>query len=236
MTPEIWTIVPMRGIESGKSRLAAAIGAAGRARVNRWLLVRTLKVIKRWRGNLKHCVIVSSCDQTLELAKRAGSAVVREAKEINDLNRAVVLGVSYAAANGAGKVLILPCDLPDLTVGALDALTREAGRQQHMVLAPDLAGTGTNALLIDACSKVEFSFGERSYARHREWAAARGWTISVCTRPEFGFDLDTPHDLAAWSTGRRGALWSARMRSAGGWKGGKPRSSENWIPRRRRLP
>jgi len=188
----------MRGIETGKSRLAAVIDPVVRARVNRWLLVRTLKVIERWRGNLKHCVVVSSCDQTLGVVKRAGAEVVRDVEDANDLNRALVLGASYAAANGAGKVLILPCDLADLTVAALDTLASEAGHRQHMVLAPDIAGTGTNALLMDACSDVRFSFGERSYARHCEWAAARGWTISVCTRPELGFDLDTPDDLTTW--------------------------------------
>jgi 2-phospho-L-lactate guanylyltransferase len=205
MTPEIWTIVPMRGMESGKSRLAAVIDSASRACLNRWLLARTLKVIERWRGDLRHCVVVSPCNQALELAQRAGALVLCEAAGANDLNRALAIGASHAAANGAGKVLVLPCDLPDLTVESLDALAIESGRAQHMVLAPDLAGTGTNALLVDACPDVEFRFGERSFARHCEWAAARGLTISVCARAELGFDLDTPQDLAAWlSRGREG--------------------------------
>ncbi|MBI4190744.1 MAG: 2-phospho-L-lactate guanylyltransferase [Betaproteobacteria bacterium] len=198
MTSEIWTIVPMHGIERGKSRLAAAIGAAGRARLNRWLLVRTLKVIERWCGDLKHCVVVSPCDQALELAQRAGAAVVREMKDANDLNGALALGVLYATANGADKVLVLSCDLPDLTAESLRAFTRTAGHPQEMVLAPDKAGTGTNALLVDARRDVEFRFGEESLAQHREWAAARGWQVSVIARPELGFDLDTPDDLTTW--------------------------------------
>ena len=206
MTPDIWTIVPIRGIERGKSRLAPAIDAASRACLNRWLLVRTLKVIERWRGDLKHCIVVSPCDQALELAQRAGAAVVREVKDANDLNRALALGASYAAANGAGKVLVLCCDLPDLTAESLRALTSTAGHPEHMALAPDKVGTGTNALLVDACPDVEFSFGEGSYARHCEWATARGWPVSVIARPELGFDLDTPDDLAAWSTRRRGSM------------------------------
>lgn len=204
MTSDIWTIVPMRGIERGKSRLAAVIDDASRASLNRWLLVRTLKVIERWRGDLERCVVVSPCDQALELAQHAGAAVVREMTDANDLNRALALGVSYAVANGAGQVLILPCDLPEITVGSLAALASEAGRRRHMVLAPDLAGTGTNALLVDARTDLEFSFGEGSYARHREWAQARGWTVSVCARPELAFDLDTPDDLAEWSRRRHG--------------------------------
>ena len=204
MTSEIWTIVVIRGIERSKSRLVGANGAAGRARLNRWLLVHTLKVIERWRGDLKHCVVVSSCDQALELAQCIGAAVVRERHDANDQSCAAAFGVSYAAANGAAKVLILPCDLPDLTVEALDALASNSACRQHMVLAPDMAGTGTNALLVDACPDVEYGFGERSYSRHCELAQARGWTFSVCARPELGFDLDTPQDLAAWSSRQRG--------------------------------
>jgi 2-phospho-L-lactate guanylyltransferase len=205
MTSDICTLVPVRGIDRGKSRLAAVLDAAGRACLNRWLLAHTLKVIGRWHGNLGRCCVISPCEQVLELARRAGALVVHEAAGANDLNRALAIGASHAAANGAGKVLILPCDLPDLTVESLDALATESGRAQHMALAPDIAGTGTNALLVDACPDVEFRFGERSYARHCEWAAARGWTVSVCARPELGFDLDTPQDLAAWlGRGREG--------------------------------
>ena len=205
MNSEIWTIVLMRGIERSKSRLAAAIGAAGRARLNRWLLVHTLKVIEHWRGDLKHCMVVSPCDQALDMAQRTGAAVAREMEDANDPNRAAALGVTHAAANGAGKVLVLCCDLPDLTAESLRAFANEAGRRQHMVLAPDTAGTGTNALLVDACPDVGFSFGEHSYTRHCAWAAVHGWTLSVCARPELGFDLDTPQDLAAWSSRRRGS-------------------------------
>ena len=159
MTSEIWTIVPVRGIERGKSRLAAVLDAASRARLNHWLLVHTLQVIERWRGDLKHCVVVSPCDQALELAQHAGAAIVREVKDANDLNRALALGMSYATANGAGKVLALSCDLPDLTAESLCALTSTAEHPEHMVLAPDKAGTGTNALLVDARRDVEFRFG-----------------------------------------------------------------------------
>lgn len=204
MTVELWTVVPMRGIEQGKSRLAAVLDVANRARLNRWLLARTLAVVERWRGDLEHCVVVSPCDQALELAQRMGAAVVREMQDASGLNRASALGASYAAAHGAGRVLVLCCDLPDLTPESLHALAGAAGDPEHMVLAPDLAGTGTNALLVGARPDLEFSFGERSCARYREWAAAHGWTVSICARPELGFDLDTPDDLAAWSGRRRG--------------------------------
>ncbi len=198
MTLSIWTLVPMRGIERGKSRLAPVLDDAGRIRLNRWLLDNTLAVIGRWRGNLRHCIVVSPCDQALEIARRAGALDLQETPDADDLNRALALGAMQVAANGADKLLILPCDLPGLTADSLETFAAEGMRPQHMVLAPDAVRAGTNALLVDALPDVEFQFGAMSFARHQAWAAARGWSVTVCARPELEFDLDTPQDFAAW--------------------------------------
>jgi 2-phospho-L-lactate guanylyltransferase (CobY/MobA/RfbA family) len=81
-----------------------------------------------------------------------------------------------------------------------------------MVIAPDRARAGTNALMIDARAGVEFQYGEASFTRHRAWAAKQGWTISTCARTELAFDLDTPADYAAWSGDREEEKWLAPPR------------------------
>ena len=195
---ELWTLVPMRGIEHGKSRLAGALADARRERLNRWLLSNTLKVIEHWRGDLKHCAVVSPCAEALELAQRAGADAVRETTAAAGLNPALILGLMHALQKGAGKVLVLACDLPDLTVDALAALAAAAREPRCMALAPDKLGSGTNALLIAADSGVEFHFGEHSLTRHRAWAEARGFAVTLVDQPALAFDLDTPDDLALW--------------------------------------
>lgn len=194
----LWTVVPLRGMASGKSRLASVLDAAARRQLNQLLLTRTLDAIGRWRGEVSRCVVVSSCEEALETAARLGAVAVPEMADESGLNRAAALGASYAGHNGAGAVLILPCDLPYLKPESLAALVRAADTTGHMVIAPDRAGTGTNALLVNAQGPFEFRFGERSYTRHLELAAERGWTAAICSRPELAFDLDTPADLAHW--------------------------------------
>ena len=114
MATTIWTIVPMRGIEAGKSRLAAVLDAASRARLNRWLLSHTLAVIERWHGDLKRCVVVSPCDQALELARRARTAGGEEIEGVqaDDLNGALP-PLSLRGARRRQGLLVLPCDLPE---------------------------------------------------------------------------------------------------------------------------
>jgi 2-phospho-L-lactate guanylyltransferase len=205
MTPsDIWTVVPVRGIANGKSRLAGALNPDARARLNRQLLERTLTVVDRWNG-LTRCVAVSPCEQALATAARLGAASVLETPDAAGLNGAAALGASYASDHGARSILILPCDLPYLTPESLAAVAHAARTPRHMVIAPDKAGTGTNALLVSAQKPFEFRYGEQSYTRHLLLSAERGWIAAICARPQLAFDLDTPEDLAAWS-GRAGGV------------------------------
>lgn len=189
----------MRGFARGKTRLAGKLDLAERTRLNRWLFARTLDVIEAWRGDLTRCVVVSRCLQVFEIAASRGAPVVCEADAESDQNRAASAGGEYALQHGARKLVLLPSDLPEMTVDSLQALVVDAHREHHMTIAPDAAGTGTNAVVIDAHAHSGLCFGERSYARYLAWAEKQGWTISVCARPELTFDLDTPQDWAAWN-------------------------------------
>ena len=199
ITPsDLWTVVPVRGIAKGKSRLAGVLNSGARARLNRQLLERTLTVVDCWSG-LTRCVVVSPCEEALAMATRLGAAGVVETPDAAGLNRAVALGASYASDHGACSILILPCDLPYLTPESLTAVTHAAKTTRHMVIAPDKNGTGTNVLLVSAQSPFEFRYGEQSFARHLLLSAERGEIAAVCAQPELEFDLDTPEDLAAWN-------------------------------------
>ena len=196
MSAALWTVLPVRGIAAGKSRLVAVLDAAGRAALNRRLLETTLDAVARHAGGLRQCIVVSPCAEARAIATDFGAAALIDPGE--GLNPAVAQATAAAAAAGAAQVLVLPCDLPRLDAGALHALAGLAQPGRHMVIAPDRTDSGTNALLVDAHRGFPFRFGERSFAKHRAWAAARGWGLSVCRLPALAFDLDTPEDLAEW--------------------------------------
>jgi 2-phospho-L-lactate guanylyltransferase len=196
--PRLWTVVPVRGIAEGKSRLAAALDADARAGLNRQLIAHTLRVVAEWRGDLNHCVVVSSCRETLALAAHLGAAVLDEGTVARGLNAAAAQGTAYAGGHGARQALVLACDLPRLGADALVAMAQAAESERHLVIAPDRGGTGTNALLLDAREPFDFRFGEGSCAKHAALGAERGWRTVLVRRPELEFDLDTPEDLARW--------------------------------------
>lgn len=197
----LWIVVPARGIATGKSRLAAVLEPAARAGLNRLLLSITLRAVAGWRGGLERCVVVSPCAETLDAARGAGAAALPESPSSAGHNGAVSLGAAYARARGAGVILILAADLPYAAPAALDEMANLSCPRGRTVVAPDRAGDGTNALLIDAGAHFEFHFGERSCARHLDEAAALDMPAVLCRRPELQFDLDTPDDLAEWRRG-----------------------------------
>jgi 2-phospho-L-lactate guanylyltransferase len=196
-------VLPVRGLAAGKSRLSAVLDAGEREALNRWLLERTLDVLGAWRGSLEPCVVVSACERVLEIARARGAQVLREPAAAG-LNAAAALGAAHARMRGAGALLVVPCDLPHLTVDSLDALLDDA-QDADVVIAPDKCGTGTNAIVVRGDMVFDFSFGERSFSSHLAHAAARGAKVAVHRSPALAFDVDTAEDLACWRADRRAA-------------------------------
>lgn len=191
-------IVPHRGVNEGKSRLSAVLSDVARGRLNRWLLTRTLRVVGAWLGDVQRCTVISPCEVTLALARKAGVQALAEQPAAAGLNGALSQAALQLAAQGAQRLLILPCDLPLLEAVALDTLQALAADGHQTVIAPDRHQQGTNALLVDAGVR-EFAFGKDSLAQHIAQGEARGVRTLHCHHPALAFDLDTAADFAEWS-------------------------------------
>ncbi len=194
---KLYVIVPHRGVNAGKSRLSSLLGDVARGKLNRWLLARTLNVVTQWLGDIQHCLVVSPCEVTLALARRAGALALPEQASTTGLNDALAQAAAHAAALDAQRLLILPCDLPCLEVAALQAMEAIPIAGGDVVIAPDWHHTGTNALLVDA-SVREFAFGAGSYAKHLAQGNTRGARTVACVHEALAFDLDTADDFETW--------------------------------------
>jgi 2-phospho-L-lactate guanylyltransferase len=202
---DLIVIVPHRGVNTGKSRLSPLLNDVARGRLNRWLLERTLRVVSSWLGDVQRCVVVSPCEVTLALARKAGAiglaenpgADPRARATTSGLNAALSQAAAHAASLGAQRLLILPCDLPRLDAAALQAMATLPVIGTEWVIASDRHGTGTNALLVDAGTNA-FAFGKDSYARHIAQSEARGMRGLPYRNAMLAFDLDTVEDFAEW--------------------------------------
>lgn len=202
----LFIIVPHRGLMAGKSRLGAVLDDDSRADLNRWLLLRTLKVIHDGLPDAHRCLVVSPCSATLALARDAGAATLAETA--TGLNPALAQAAGHAVGDGARALLVLPSDLPRLDAAALQALSAMAETGAGAVIAPDRHGSGSNALWVSA-PVYRFAFGENSLAKHRALACEQGLRVMLCRHAALAFDLDTPEDFYEWqrSDGSRFPLW-----------------------------
>jgi 2-phospho-L-lactate/phosphoenolpyruvate guanylyltransferase len=191
----------MRTVSGGKARLGEALDAEERVELVLGLLLHTLAVLAEWRPC--RSIHLVSPDPLLDAAVRlAGTDVIVHRQTGEGLNEGIRLGIAAAQAEGAANLLVLPGDLPDLTVEALDELIVAADAAMAaaaggplVAIVPSDARSGTNALLLRPPDVIDPAFGSDSFEAHLRAADAVDAAVQVVSDTLLGFDLDTPEDL-----------------------------------------
>ena len=193
-------VVPVRGLAEGKTRLGETLDAEERETLIVGLLHRLLEILAGWPPS-RRTHVVSDDAIVRRVAQEHGASVVSE-PAAGDLNAALVAARSAAVARHASAILILPADLPLVTMASLDRLldaadaALAAGHGQPLVVAaPSDARGGTNALLLSPPNVIEPAFGPGSLEAHVRAARAADASVQLVIDPQLGFDLDTPEDL-----------------------------------------
>lgn len=205
----LWSIVPVRGLAAGKSRLAQLLGPHERRALNAMLLDRVLDAIEGCNGDLSRCVVASADADALELALKRGALPMADASD-SGLNAALEAARGAVRAQSATSLLVLVADLPEASSDALARLRNQTPPHGAAIIA-DKKGTGTNGLLLPADCRVNFAFGEASLERHRQAIRAAGMEVTVWSDPALSFDIDTPSDYREWQA--RSAKTSSGIRS-----------------------
>jgi 2-phospho-L-lactate guanylyltransferase len=195
-----WALVPIRGLESAKTRLGEDLDAEERLDLVVALLRRTLAATRDARSIAGTVVVTRDPDA-------AGFATDHEAiglvERAPGLNEAILAARSVAVARGAEAVVVLPADLPGITADLVDELVErawriaevpDADRRGVVALVPDRHDSGTNALFVSPPDLIDPAFGEASRERHREAAVAAGAAFLQLDGP-LTIDLDTTDDL-----------------------------------------
>ncbi len=196
-----WAIVPIRGLETAKTRLGGNLDAEERRDLVVDMLRRTLEATRDAR-HVAGTIVVTMDPEAAGMARdhRAVGLVERAP----GLNEAILAARSVALARGATAVLVLPADLPAISAAAVDevvdrASTASAGTgatQGLVALVADRHGAGTNALLISPPTLIDPRFGVASRDLHRAAAGAAGATLVELDGP-LSLDVDTADDLVA---------------------------------------
>jgi 2-phospho-L-lactate guanylyltransferase len=191
-----WTIVPSRGLASGKSRLAGLLDADRREALNGLLLRTVLAAVAGAEGGLSRCIVAAGADDASQLARSCGANVFFDPPD-QGLNAAMEAARERAISCGASVILALVADLPNATGAALTRLFA-AVPAGGAALVADKQGVGTTGLLLPAHCRLNFMFGDNSLARHRAALEDQGMEPIIWNDPALTFDLDTPGDYRHW--------------------------------------
>jgi 2-phospho-L-lactate guanylyltransferase len=188
-----WAIVPVKPLRRAKSRLSGVLSDEDRAALSRHMLQKTLAVLNEV-PEIERTLVVSRDSQALALARKAGARTLME-HGAPDLNQALVRATMVAMEYGAAGILVLPADLPLLTIEDVHVLLQAAEDPPVVVLVPDRHEMGTNALLVRPSGLLAYDFGPGSFHRHQDQAQALGARIEIRKISTLALDLDLPEDL-----------------------------------------
>jgi 2-phospho-L-lactate guanylyltransferase len=196
----VWAAVPFKGPLGSKRRLAELLDEDERSRLSLAMLDDVLEALLAVPGlervlllrptATRHVASQSSRLTVISETDQDGTAGGRDG-----LNRAIRQAQQMARVEGAASLLIVPADLPLLAPTDVRAIM-DAAETAPVVIAPDHAENGTNALQLTPPGAVEPSFGEASFERHRRLAEEAGLRCAMVQRYGLGLDLDTPADVS----------------------------------------
>jgi 2-phospho-L-lactate guanylyltransferase len=179
----VLAIVPFKGLDGAKTRLAAVLSAEERARLALEMLGRVVAA----------CDGASSIERTL-LVTPEPEAVPAGVEVLVDDGRghaeAIALALDDPRARGGGVVVVM-ADCPLAAPEALDTLARSA---RPLALVPALDG-GVNALALRDPARFTPSFGVPAMETI-EHARRAGIEPFVLDDERLSLDVDRPEDLA----------------------------------------
>jgi 2-phospho-L-lactate guanylyltransferase len=198
-----WALVPIRGLETAKTRLGEDLDAEERVQLVTRLLRQTL-IATRDARRIEGTIVVTMDPAAAGIAKELRAVGLVE--RAPGLNEAIEAARSVAIARGATAIVVLPADLPSVAAGSVDDLVARASGAdvaspgdspaRVVALVPDRHGQGTNALVVSPPGAIAPAFGGDSRAMHERAAIAAGARYIELDGP-LSLDLDTPADLIA---------------------------------------
>ena len=187
-------IVPMKPLAHAKFRLSPVLSPEERRALSLAMLTDVVTA-----GHALDAVwAITTDDDASEGAAAAGADPRRDPTPGDGLNVSLSHITRDAVSEGATGVLVVSADCGAATRDDVAALAPGAG----IALAPNLDGTGTNALWRSPADVCGTHYGPGSRQAHEAVAHGLGVPFAVIPRMRIARDVDTPADLdALWDLG-----------------------------------
>lgn len=186
-------LVPVKNLESAKQRLAPVLDPAERLALAEAMLCDVLYALSAC-SRRDEVALVTSDGRARRLAADLRFHVIEDAVNRGE-SEAIAMATRVCVERGATYTLVLPGDIPLITVDEVEAIFTAASENIGTVLAPSASGRGSNAVLRRPADLFPLRFGNDSFPPHLAAARATGHPVTVLPLPGVGLDVDDPADL-----------------------------------------
>lgn len=190
----MWALIPVKDFNTCKSRLADALPVHARQSLMAALLSDLLHSLQDC-PSITGISIVTRCPKASALAHTHGVEALSLETD-HCLNSGVTAAVATIATRGQQQVLILHGDLPMATRDDIEELIHaHCNKACSVSLVPDNRHQGTNAMLLDLPTQMQFAYGDNSYTAHRDFAEQNHINMQTLENDHIGCDIDLWNDF-----------------------------------------
>lgn len=179
---KVGVIIPFKGLGIGKSRLRQHMPCAAVDALSRNMLSNVVFAV---------AAAVPAAPIVLVTRTRQGLLTPRAVSVLETplmLNEAIEIARLRLLDHGIDRVAVLSADLPWIAAADVSAVLTPSA---EVVIAPDTAQRGTNALAFPAAEASFSQFGADSASLHAAEAKRRGLSCEHLRRRALGHDIDT---------------------------------------------
>lgn len=190
---KIAAVIPMKSLHSAKSRLSNILTAQQRKNLAMYLLNTTIKELKE-SNFISEIVIVSSDEAVKNYSSINNLTFVKDSDK--GVNEAVILADKYCVDNGINANIVIPQDLPFISVKEIDEICTISNKYHKcIIICPSKRFDGTNILFRKPPGVIKTHYDNNSYMNHLKEASKFKIPIESLDIVKLRFDLDTKEDL-----------------------------------------
>lgn len=185
-------LIPVKNLSNAKQRLASVLDQSSRTELAQAMLSDVLETLGAWR-DCPEIGMVTSDPFASALAAAFNYELISD-NACRSETEAIEMATRLCEQRGVKSTLVIPGDIPLITVSELDQILSNAPRE-GAVLVPSADKRGTNAAFRSPAGLFPLRFGNDSFVPHLAAAQATGKPCAVLSLPGIALDIDTPSDL-----------------------------------------
>ena len=189
----MWCIIPIKILNQAKHRLRNVLCPEERQNFFMAMFEDVLSTMMSV-PDFEQVAVATICPAARIIAKKYGATVLSTSQDEGQ-TASVRRSAEILDAKGISSMLVIPGDVPLVTVEEIKIVLELHEKAPSMTIVPAYDELGSNCIALSPPTAVPLSFGPNSYFPHLETARKLGLAMQTPKLPGLGLDIDTPEDL-----------------------------------------